>query len=104
YLHCGIFVHRVEGLVPGLYLLIRNVDHREKLKAALSPDFRFERPAGCPAYLPFFELVAGDFRQQAQVVSCRQKIAGAGAFSLGMVADFEGSLRERGAWWYRRLF
>jgi SagB-type dehydrogenase family enzyme len=104
YLHCGIFVHRVEGLVPGLYLLIRNMDRHEKLKEALSPDFLFEKPVGCPEHLPFFKLVAGDFRQQAQVISCRQKIAGAGAFSLGMIADFEGSLRERGAWWYRRLF
>jgi hypothetical protein len=94
----------VEGLDPGLYLLIRNIDGHGKLKAALSPDFRFERPGGCPEHLPFFKLVAGDFRQQAQVVSCRQKIAGAGAFSLGMIADFEGSIRERGAWWYRRLF
>jgi len=104
YLHCGIFVHRVAGLEPGLYVLIRNTDGHGKLKDALSPDFRFERPAGCPEHLLFFKLVAGDFRQQAQVISCRQKIAGAGAFSLGMIADFEGSIRERGAWWYRRLF
>jgi SagB-type dehydrogenase family enzyme len=104
YLHCGIFVHRVEGLEPGLYLLIRNRTSHEKLKAALRADFLFERPRGCPEHLPLFKLVAGDFRQQAQVVSCGQKIAGAGAFSLGMIADFESSLHQKGAWWYRRLF
>jgi SagB-type dehydrogenase family enzyme len=104
YLHCGIFVHRVEGLAPGLYLLIRNIASHQKLKAALSADFLFERPVGCPEQLAFFKLVGGDFRQQAQVVSCAQKIAGAGAFSLGMIADFKDSLHEKGASWYRRLF
>jgi SagB-type dehydrogenase family enzyme len=103
-LHCGVFVHRVDGLVPGLYLLTRNKASLEKLKGALNADFLFEQPSGCPEHLPFFKLVAGDFRQQAQVISCRQKIAGAGAFSLGMIADFNDSLQENGAWWYRRLF
>ena len=104
FLHCGIFVHRVDGLAPGLYLLIRNLASHERLRAALSADFAFERPAGCSEHLPFFKLAEGDFQQHAQTISCRQKIAGAGAFSLGMIADFEDSLLERGAWWYRRLF
>jgi len=64
----------------------------------------FEHPEGCPEHLPLFKLIGGDFRQQAQVVSCRQKIAGAGAFSLGMIAEFRESLRILGPWWYRRLF
>ena len=37
-------------------------------------------------------------------VSCHQDIAGDSAFSFGMVAEFEGALRERGAWWYPRFF
>jgi SagB-type dehydrogenase family enzyme len=104
HVHCGVFVHRVDGLSPGLYLLTRHPASHEKLKASLKADFVFERPAGCPEHLLFFKLVGGDFREQAQVISCRQKIAGAGAFSLGMIADFKDSLREKGAWWYRRLF
>lgn len=103
-LHCGVFVHRVDGLSPGLYLLTRNKASHEKLRKALNADFLFEQPSGCPEHLPFFKLVAGDFRQESQVISCRQKIAGAGAFSLGMIADFKDSLQENGAWWYRRLF
>src|SRR4029453_18873542 len=102
--HCGIFVHRVDGITPGLYLLVRQKASYEKLKRALSADFVFEQPSGCPEHLPFYKLIAGDFRQQAQVISCRQKIAGAGAFSLGMIADFKDSLQEKGAWWYRRFF
>jgi SagB-type dehydrogenase family enzyme len=104
HLHCGIFVHRVEGLPPGLYLLERNSTVHAKLRSALSSNFMFDRPDGCPEHLPFFKLIDGDFRQQAQVVSCHQRIAGAGAFSLGMIAEFADSLRRRGPSWYRRLF
>ena len=104
HLHCGIFVHRVFDLAPGLYLFLRDANSQEKVRSALNPRFLFEHPEGCPEHLPLFRLIAGDFRQQAQVVSCRQRIAGAGAFSLGMIAEFRESLLARGAWWYRRLF
>jgi SagB-type dehydrogenase family enzyme len=104
YLHCGIFVHRVDGLSPGLYLFIRNLDSLERLKSALDPLFLFEHPQGCPDYLPLVRLASGDFRERAAVLSCQQKIASAGAFSLGMIADFRDSVRCIGPWWYRRLF
>ena len=102
--HCGIFVHRVEGLLPGLYLFERSETVHEKIRAAMAPSFMFEVPEGCPKSLRLFRLADGDFRQKAQIVSCQQKIAGAGAFSLGMIAEFDESIYEHGAWWYRRLF
>ena len=37
-------------------------------------------------------------------MSCHQEIAGDGAFSLGMIAEFAESIRATGAWWYRKLF
>jgi nitroreductase len=40
----------------------------------------------------------------ANRLSCDQDIAEDGFFSLGMLARFEGSLREHGEWFYRRLF
>ena len=43
-------------------------------------------------------------RSLAIQVSCHQEIAGDSAFSFGMLAEFEGRLREGGAWWYPRLF
>ena len=39
----------------------------------------------------------------AAAVSCGQDIAGDGAFSLGMFAEYRASV-EAGAFWYRRLF
>jgi hypothetical protein len=37
-------------------------------------------------------------------VSCDQEIAGAGAFSLGMLAELESATEAHGAWAYRTLF
>src|SRR5204863_8427113 len=51
-----------------------------------------------------YRLATGDLRALAQRVSCHQEIAADGAFSLGMLAWFERGIRDRGAWWYRRLF
>jgi SagB-type dehydrogenase family enzyme len=102
-LHLGLFVHRVRGLLPGLYLFERQPADHDSLRAALSAEFAWERPAGCPGHLHLLRLAAGDLREQAQAVSCHQEIAGDGAFSLGMLARLE-AVPRRGAWWYRRLF
>ena len=40
----------------------------------------------------------------ATQVSCGQEIAGEGAFSLGMIAEYQESLAAHGPWFYRRLF
>ncbi len=104
HLHCVIFVHRVRGLPSGAYLFERSPTVHERLRYAFRANFLWKRPEGCPEYLPLFELAEGDFREQAQVVSCHQEIAGDGAFSLGMIAEFGESIRAKGAWWYRRLF
>jgi nitroreductase len=103
-LHAGVFVHRVTGLTPGLYLLERDQAIHDRLKAALQPTFLWTKPADCPEHLPFYCLMTGDLRRTAQEVSCHQEIASDGAFSLGMLADFSQQILKTGAWWYRRLF
>ncbi len=102
-IHIGVFVHRVDGLTPGLYLFARNRGTRDRLQAALAGEFAWTRPEGCPEHLPLFLLARRDFRDVARVVSCHQEIAADGAFSLGMIAEFGAAIRERGAWWYRHL-
>ena len=103
-LHAGIFVHRVAGLAPGLYLLERDARIHDRLRAALRPEFLWDQPTDCPEHLRLYCLMHGDLRRTAQTVSCHQEIAADGAFSLGMIADFGQTIRHRGAWWYRRLF
>jgi SagB-type dehydrogenase family enzyme len=103
-LHAAVFVHRVRGMEPGLYLFERDPAAHDNLKAACSPTFGWSRPAGCSEHLALYQLSAGDFRDEARTISCHQDIAADGTFSLGMVAAFGDTLRRRGPWWYRRLF
>lgn len=102
-IHPVIFVHRVDGLSSGLYVLERSDSVHEGLRAATRPAFAWERPETGAAQLPLSLLEAGDTRSLARFVSCHQAIAADSAFSLGMLSLFEDSLRE-GPWWYRRLF
>ena len=90
--HLAIFVHRVTGLTPGLYLLARDPAQTDALRAALKPEFAWETMPGCPSELALFRLASGDTRGIAQRISCGQDIAADGCFSLGMIAEFEGPL------------
>jgi SagB-type dehydrogenase family enzyme len=100
-IHLAVFVHRVEGLEPGLYLLVRDASAEERLKAAMRSDFLWVRAHD---RLPLFQLARGDCRSLAGRLSCDQSIAADGFFSLGMLADFDASLREHGPSFYRHLF
>ena len=103
-IHFGLFVHRVEGIGPGLYAMARDPGKVEALKAAMHAHFAWEAPPGCPAELPLFLLERGDARALATQVSCRQEIAGEGAFSLGMLAEYQARLVAHGPSFYRRMF
>ena len=101
--HLAVFVHRVSGLEPGLYVLVRNPDDRERLKAACRSSFLWRTQGGCPRDVPLFQLEPSDDRRLSKTVSCHQDIAADGAFALGMLADFTSRLEQYGAWEYRRL-
>ncbi len=100
----GLFVHRVSGLESGIYALVRDADRHLRLKTAMNREFLWTKPKNVPGDLPLYLLAQRDVRDVAAGVSCSQAIAGDGAFSLGMLADFEASLQECGAHHYRRLF
>jgi SagB-type dehydrogenase family enzyme len=103
-IHLALFVHRVDGLDPGLYVLVRDLAKVAKLKGAMHQHFDWSRPPGCPADLPLHRLESGDARQLATQVSCSQDIAGDGVFSLGMIAEYRDALFTHGPWFYRSLF
>lgn len=103
-IHLVLFVHRVNGLVPGLYMLVRDPIKMKSIMESMRPQFVWTSPPGCPSDLPLLLLQEGDARQLATEVSCHQDIAGDSAFSLGMIAEFESSLHRYGPWFYRRLF
>ena len=99
--HLFLFVHRVTGLEPGVYALVRDAASLERLKADCDPAFLWDR---IEPGLPLFLLKAEDATKISSRLSCQQAIAGWGAFSLGMVADFKRTLDEDGDWAYRLLF
>ena len=100
--HLVIFVHRVTGLDPGLYVWVRDLRHLETLRAAFNPEFHWQ--CDQPETSPLFELGKTDLREFAQTQACHQAIASDGAFSLGMLAHFEPALRDVGPHVYRELF
>jgi SagB-type dehydrogenase family enzyme len=103
-IHILIFVHRVDGLKPGLYFLVRDPQKLSFIQQSMNPELTWTPVPGCPEDLPLYWLLEGDAKKLAIQISCHQDIAGDSAFSFGMLAEFEGRLREGGAWWYPRLF
>ena len=103
-LHLVLFVHRVTGLEPGMYVWLRAPADEETLRHAFRnvPDWVVLSELD-PA-VPLRRLGKGDLRNFARSLSCQQDIAADGAFSLGMLARFEPVLRERGAAAWRELF
>jgi nitroreductase len=104
FVHLGLFVHRITGLEPGLYVLIRNELKRDSLKERMAPGFLWQKPPEVPDGLALYFLRGDDVKLLASQVSCHQAIAGESAFSLGMLAEFEPAISHYGAHFYRNLF
>lgn len=98
--HLLLFVHRVTGLDPGLYFLLRGEEDLPALQEKCSRHFLWDL---ADETFPLYLLQPGDFRNIAASVSCGQAIAGDGAFSLGMIACFRPEI-EVAACRYRHLF
>jgi len=97
--HLVLFVHRVENLTPGIYACLRDPAVLDEWKAAMRRELLWE--AATPG---LFLLVPIDAGRIANRLSCDQDIAEDGFFGLAMIARLEQPLRDRGEWFYRRLF
>ncbi len=102
-IHLVLFVHRVEGLAPGLYLFLRNEHVEAKLHTELSAEFQWLPVPDCPAHFSLFRMLSADAQNAARALSCHQDIAADGAFSLGMLAEYQNNLTPS-PWVYRQLF
>jgi hypothetical protein len=101
--HPVLFVHRVDGLAPGIYCLPRSAGALAALRDAMRPDWLWARPAGCPKHLPLYLLAPLDVRSFAATVSCHQEIAADSAFALAMLARFD-DIGPAQPWRYRQRF
>jgi SagB-type dehydrogenase family enzyme len=96
-LHLLLFVHRVDGLEPGLYCLVRSPEARAALGAAMRPDWLWLKQG--PADLPLYLLLPHDLRTVAARLSCHQEIAADSCFALSMLADLADL--DASPWLYR---
>lgn len=106
-IHLLVFVHRIEGLKPGLYIFPRSQSGEKLLREKLREEFDWSRPPICPETLPLYHLVSARSQNAARTVSCHQDIAADGAFSVSMLAEFDasiGSNMNAKPWQYKRLF
>lgn len=87
--HPVLFVHRVDGLDPGIYCLPRAPGALADLRAAMREDWLWASVPGCPEHLPLYLLAPLDARDFATTASCHQDIAADSTFSLGMLARFD---------------
>ncbi|MGB5277954.1 MAG: SagB/ThcOx family dehydrogenase [Gammaproteobacteria bacterium] len=102
-IHLVLFVHRVDGLRPGLYVLPRSEQGEQLLRDSLREQFDWARPPVCPEWLPLYHLVSANSRNAARTLSCHQDIAADSAFCISMIAEFEKTIEET-PWRYRHLF
>ena len=99
-----LFVHRVEDIERGLYILLRDGGAKEEIRNAMDPDFLWERPSRMSAGVELYQLAQGDARLAARESSCRQDIASDGCFAAAMISRFEEPLQKYGSWFYSRLY
>ena len=90
--HLAIFIHRIEGMIPGLYILPRGPAIQ---KHCFNNEFLWEKVG------PLILLAKTDCRRAAKTISCHQSIASDSCFSLGMLADF--TVMDHDPWRYRQL-
>jgi nitroreductase len=87
--HAILFAHRVDGLVPGAYLLLRHASALPALQTALA-HLAWTPAPGHPADIPLYELtqnpaLAGTVR----TLSCHQAIGADAVFVVALLAQFD---------------
>ena len=87
--HLLLFVNRVKGLFPGLYIFLRKPEEKERLKAAIMPDFLWEKPKDCPSELELYMLMEETLHYFAAQLSCAQRKAADACFTACMLSEFE---------------
>lgn len=90
-IHLVSFVHRVDGIRPGLYILVRREEHLKELKHRFDPNFIWEQ---VQEDFPFYALKYGDLQDKARGVSCFQDIAAHGCFAMAMLGLFDPMVKD----------
>jgi hypothetical protein len=97
------FIHRVDGLTPGLYLLPSGAAQLTDLRRQLDPRFEFAPVPGVDGLSRLLPIASPELQRLARALHCHQDIAASSCFALGMLTAFAAALQQ-GAAAYRRLY
>jgi hypothetical protein len=92
-----LFVHRIHGLDPGIYLSCRTSPGAPSLASALAPHFDLPPVVGAPADLDLRivePVAAPKLARFARGLHCNQDIAAQACFALGMVAPLDAAIEH----------
>ncbi len=98
--HPALLVHRVDGLVPGLYVFLRDPSVLPLMMQCMRPEWLWQKVG--PDHVPLYILLPQDLRQAAKTICCHQDIAADSCFALGMLTQFDVAMKE--PWRYRHLY
>lgn len=101
--HPLLYLHRIQGLEPGLALLIRNPDHENALRSDLTTMNNWQKLPGCPDNLLLYRLATGDAQAIGKLLHCHQDIGAQGALVTSMLAFFDDEMTRFGAAAWRYL-
>lgn len=97
-----LFIHNVEDIEEGLYISVGDTNTKSEIQNSLHQKFLWER-VEC-GIENFYLLEKGNFQYHAKMISCNQDIAAHGAFSLGMLVEFDAQIKKYGAHRYKELY
>lgn len=66
-------------------------------------EFSWQKPGDCPEHIPLHLLIAANCQNAARTIACHQDIAADSAFSLAMLAEYDGVIHQAG-YLYRDLY
>jgi SagB-type dehydrogenase family enzyme len=92
-----LFVHRVEGLASGLYLLLREASLTKQLDSCLDERFLRKPVTGAPAHMNLQLLTpapSAELHRVARSLHCHQDIAANACFAVGMLAEYNSAIAE----------
>jgi SagB-type dehydrogenase family enzyme len=87
-----LFVSRVDGLVPGLYLLPRSEAQLCALRPLLAERFRLWPIPGIESLLQLTALEPVALARIARTLHCHQELAATACFAVGMLCEFDAAL------------
>jgi len=91
----AIFVHMVDRLDRGIYMLIRDQETRNELIESAASEFLWESQKVVLLTLNFY-LLMREMPCHCKQISCHQDIASNGCFCVAMLARFEEPLQKFG--------